>query len=57
MNNQSRMFKDGYRIVYRVLKEYEIIEKIETEYSEGEESNWKRLKNKIYHYVNYFMLL
>jgi hypothetical protein len=52
MNNQTRMFREGYKIVYRKLNPNEKLEKIESEYIIGEESKWKRLKNDLEHFVN-----
>ncbi len=59
MSNQTKMFRDGYKIVYRILKDNinEKFDKVETEYTYGEESYWKRLKSDINYDVIYFIVI
>ena len=44
MNNQSKLFSDGYRIVYRIT---ELNYNIDEIYKENEEFLWKRLDKEI----------
>jgi len=59
MSNQTKMFRDGYKIVYRILKDNmnENLEKVEREYIYGEESYWKRLKSEINYDVIYLIVI
>lgn len=48
MNNQYKMFSDGYKIVYRRMeKNSPIAQNFEETYTEGEEYEWLRLENEI----------
>ncbi len=42
MNNQSRMFYEGYQIVFRRVQNQEILEQLK----EGDILNWKRLESE-----------
>lgn len=46
MNNQLRVFEDGYKIVYRRVCENDNLYS-EDSYCEGEEYQWKRLDTYI----------
>jgi len=46
MNNQFRLFEEGYKIVYRKVKENGNVYS-EDSYNLGEEFEWRRLENDI----------
>ena len=44
LNNFSYNFKNGYKICYNILEENETPSSYQNKYTEGEETNWKRLE-------------